>query len=75
LTLLFVIGRLAVLLQESVELHEEIDRVEAQTKAGQVGLTATSTITSTATSTPSHQKQTTDEAPKPGKSKQEKKAD
>ncbi|KAL3918542.1 MAG: hypothetical protein SGILL_004188 [Bacillariaceae sp.] len=27
LTLLFVIGRLVVLLQESVELHEEIDRV------------------------------------------------
>ncbi|KAG7369837.1 B-cell receptor-associated protein 31-like protein [Nitzschia inconspicua] len=30
LTLLFVIGRLAVLLQESVELHEETDRVDAQ---------------------------------------------
>jgi hypothetical protein len=32
LTLLFVIGRLVVLLQESVELHEEIDRVEGHDK-------------------------------------------
>jgi B-cell receptor-associated protein 31 len=70
LTLLFVIGRLAVLLQESVESHEEIDRLEAQTKPGHPAATSTNT-----SSTPSSHKPTTDEAPNREKSKQEKKAD
>ena len=46
LTLLFVIGRLAVLLQESVELHEEIDRVEGNDKSKTTTTTSAAPIKS-----------------------------
>jgi B-cell receptor-associated protein 31 len=65
LTLLFVIGRLAVLLQESVELHEEIDRVEAMT-------TGKPTAATTSQEEPTETETST---PQPAKSKQEKKTD
>lgn len=61
LTLLFVIGRLAVLLQESVELHEEIDRVERH-KNDDSDKTNNDTTAK-------------EEQPQPVKSKQDKKVD
>lgn len=68
LTLLFVIGRLAVLLQESVELQEEIDRLEAQSRVV-AGSAAATTKTSSSKGKPA------DEEPQPAKSEQEKKSD
>ncbi|KAL3915074.1 MAG: hypothetical protein SGILL_005816 [Bacillariaceae sp.] len=65
LTLLFVIGRLAVLLEETVELHEEIDRVsEQQPKKNEGDMSGT---------TANYSKEALQQLPT--KSKQEKKSD
>lgn len=70
LTLLFVIGRLAVLLQESVELHEEIDRVAASSSS--IGGDGQAAVATTTTSSEPSEDKASDQ---PVKSQEDKKAD
>ena len=72
LTLLFVIGRITTLLAESVELHEETERVEKEMKEKNQETSSTTVQESTSSTT------TTTAAPAaaaPPKDKQAKKAD